>query len=164
MGGAELAAIEHVYRSRYDRFCRLTLMVVGDPLAAADVVQEAFARAVKSRASFRGDCPLEAWLWRIAVNVAHEYARRPRRELADLEALEGVEAEAGPGAGGAGAVRAQIARLPERQRTALFLRYYADLDYESIGKVMGIAPGTVAATLNRAHVALRDVLGEARLT
>lgn len=164
MGGAELAAIEQVYRSRYDRFCRLTLMMVGDPVEAADVVQEAFARGVKSRARFRGDCPLEAWLWRIVVNIAREHARRPRQVLADLDEFEGVEAGAGAGSGGAGLVRAQIARLPERQRTALFLRYYADLDYESIGEVMGIAPGTVAATLNRAHVALRDALEEVRLS
>jgi DNA-directed RNA polymerase specialized sigma24 family protein len=39
-----------------------------------------------------------------------------------------------------------------------FLRYYADLDYEGIASVLGIAPGTVAATLNAAHAALRERL------
>ena len=41
---------------------------------------------------------------------------------------------------------------------ALFLRYYADLDYASIAAALGIKPGTVAATLSAAHAALRKEL------
>jgi len=48
-------------------------------------------------------------------------------------------------------LRALVATLPERQRLVLFLRYYADLDYQAIGGVLGIATGTVSATLNQAH-------------
>ena len=59
-------------------------------------------------------------------------------------------------------IRAAIASLPERQKTILFLRHYADLDYDQIGAVLGIARGTVAATLNTAHTRLRTVLGEVR--
>ena len=55
-----------------------------------------------------------------------------------------------------------LARLPERQRTAIFLRYYADLDYAAIGEALGIRHGTVAATLNAAHAALRSHLEEVR--
>ena len=55
-----------------------------------------------------------------------------------------------------------LARLPERQRTAVFLRYYADLDYAAIGEALGIRTGTVAATLNSAHTALRTQLEEVR--
>jgi RNA polymerase sigma factor (sigma-70 family) len=50
--------------------------------------------------------------------------------------------------------------LPERQRLALFLRYYADLDYRTIADTLGIRPGTVAATLNAAHATLRSTLSE----
>jgi RNA polymerase sigma factor (sigma-70 family) len=50
--------------------------------------------------------------------------------------------------------------LPERQRLALFLRYYADLDYAAIADVLGIRPRTVAATLNAAHTRLRRRLEE----
>ena len=52
-------------------------------------------------------------------------------------------------------VSEMVARLPERQRLVLFLRYYADLDYESIARVLAIRPGTVAATLHSAHASLR---------
>jgi RNA polymerase sigma factor (sigma-70 family) len=57
-------------------------------------------------------------------------------------------------------IRALVAALPERQRLVLFLRYYADLDYERIALALGISPGTVAATLNQAHSRLRAQLEE----
>ena len=55
-------------------------------------------------------------------------------------------------------VRRVIAELPERQRLVLFLRYFADLDYAGIGSVMRVRPGTVAATLNAARVAVKESL------
>jgi RNA polymerase sigma factor (sigma-70 family) len=57
-------------------------------------------------------------------------------------------------------LRAWIANLPPRQRAALFLRYYADLDYRSIAEVLGVEVGTVSATLSAAHATLRRVLKE----
>jgi len=59
-------------------------------------------------------------------------------------------------------LRVALARLPERQRIAVFLRYYADLDYVAIGEALGISTGTVAATLNSAHTALRSRLEAVR--
>jgi RNA polymerase sigma factor (sigma-70 family) len=59
-----------------------------------------------------------------------------------------------------GAVRAAVALLPERQRLVLFLRYYADLDYQTIAEALGIAPGTVAAALHAARAAVRRRLEE----
>ena len=59
-------------------------------------------------------------------------------------------------------LRVALARLPERQRTTVFLRYYADLDYAAIGDALGISGGTVASTLNAAHTALRTQLEEVR--
>jgi len=56
------------------------------------------------------------------------------------------------------AVRRAVQELPERQRHVLFLRYYADLDYREIGVALGIANGTVSATLHAAHTALRQAL------
>jgi RNA polymerase sigma factor (sigma-70 family) len=53
-----------------------------------------------------------------------------------------------------------VAALPERQRLAVFLRYYADLDYRAIAQVLGIEVGTVSATLSSAHRALRRSLEE----
>jgi RNA polymerase sigma factor (sigma-70 family) len=57
-----------------------------------------------------------------------------------------------------GDLRALVATLPERQRHALFLRYYADLDYQAIAQALGVKPGTVAAHLHAAHETLRSRL------
>jgi RNA polymerase sigma-70 factor (ECF subfamily) len=57
-------------------------------------------------------------------------------------------------------VRSALSALPERQRVALFLRYYADLDYQSIADVTGVSEGTVGATLHAAHRSLRERLKE----
>jgi RNA polymerase sigma factor (sigma-70 family) len=48
--------------------------------------------------------------------------------------------------------------LPERQRTMIFLRHYADLDYEQIAEIMGVARGTVAATLSAARSTLQRAM------
>jgi DNA-directed RNA polymerase specialized sigma24 family protein len=53
-----------------------------------------------------------------------------------------------------------IAALPEQQRLVLFLRHYADLDYDSIAAVVGRRPGTVAATLHAAHRKVREAIKE----
>jgi RNA polymerase sigma factor (sigma-70 family) len=58
-------------------------------------------------------------------------------------------------------VRAWVASLPERQRLAVFLRYFADLDYRSIAIALDVEVGTVSATLAAAHAALRRSYEEA---
>ena len=58
-------------------------------------------------------------------------------------------------------LKKSLASLPERQRHVLFLRYYADLDYQAIADVLDIQLGTVGATLNKAHSTLRRRLEEA---
>jgi RNA polymerase sigma-70 factor (ECF subfamily) len=130
---------------------RVAAAICGDRDAAGDVVQEAFARAVRERRRFRGDAAVETWLWRIVVNTARNHVRdRPRTEpLGDLVAPEAELTE----------LADAVAVLPERQRLVVFLRYYADLDYGSIAEVAGIAPGTVGATLNAARATLEERLG-----
>jgi RNA polymerase sigma-70 factor (ECF subfamily) len=155
--GASLDELEALYRSRFDVFARVAASVTGDADRARDAVQEAFATAVRKRRSFRGDGPLEAWVWRIVLNAARSDVRRAvpvavHDESASMNGRPEQDAE----------LRASLARLPERQRTAVFLRYYADLDYAAIGEALGITTGTVAATLNAAHTTLRSRLEEAR--
>jgi RNA polymerase sigma-70 factor (ECF subfamily) len=75
-----------------------------------------------------------------------------------------LEAEHEPATNGhreTGAAAAALASLPERQRLALFLRYYADLDYAGIAEALGISRGTVSATLHAAHASLQTKLKEA---
>jgi RNA polymerase sigma-70 factor (ECF subfamily) len=154
--GARLDELEGLYRSRFDIFTRVAASVTGDPERARDAVQEAFATALRKRRSFRGDGPLEAWVWRIVLNAARMDVRRSIPAIGDDEPAANGHPERDA------ELRVALARLPERQRTAVFLRYYADLGYAAIGEALGIRTGTVGATLNAAHAALRSGLEEVR--
>lgn len=137
---------------------RVAVAISGDAELGRDAVQSAFATAVRERRSYRGEGPLEAWVWRIVVNEARR-AGSVRRD----EPIEGTSEQAVNGrATDPFGVRALVAALPDRQREVLFLRYYADLEYRAIADVLGIEPGTVAATLSAAHQSLRKRLEEAR--
>ena len=155
--GATLDELEALYRRRFDVFVRIAASVTGDSERARDAVQEAFATAVRKRGSFRRDGPLEAWGWRIVLNAARSDVRRGIAAVAydDGAAVNGHREHDAE-------LRVALARLPERQRIAIFLRYYADLDYAAIGHALGIRTGTVAATLNAAHAALHSQLEEVR--
>jgi RNA polymerase sigma-70 factor (ECF subfamily) len=162
-GQATLEALGELYERSYHRFLRVAEAVVGDPDSAHDAVQEAFARAVRGRASFRGTGPIEGWVWRTVVNAARSARRdRPPQHLPLHEITDDPAASNGSssGSGPDGDLRAHVAALPERQRLVLFLRYYADLDYQRIAEVLEIKPGTVGATLNQAHASLRRQLKE----
>jgi RNA polymerase sigma-70 factor (ECF subfamily) len=148
------AAIEQAYRQDFARFLRLATAMLGDSDRGRDAVQETFARALRSRAALRDPQRLGGWLWRTVVNVCLVEKRRPRDYATAAET-------AAAAAGDWPEVRAAVAALPERQRTVLFLRHYADLDYAQIAHVLGIERGTVAATLHVAHTKVRDAIKEA---
>jgi RNA polymerase sigma-70 factor (ECF subfamily) len=155
--GATLDELEALYASRFEVFVRVAASVTGDPERARDAVQDAFATAVRKRRSFRSEGPLEAWVWRIVLNAARTDVRRTEPVLvADEPFSSNGHAEEDA------ELRVALSRLPERQRTAVFLRYYADLDYAAIGEALEITTGTVAATLSAAHSALRTRLEGAR--
>jgi RNA polymerase sigma-70 factor, ECF subfamily len=153
------AEIEDLYRLRYRQFLRVATAILGDEAIAHDAVQEGFAEALRQRTSFRGEGALGAWVWRIVLNtaLAARRARVARREDADVRV--GPPSSNGDSGDEAG-VRRWIAALPERQRLAVFLRYYADLDYRSIAAALEVDVGTVSATLSAAHQALRNSLKE----
>jgi RNA polymerase sigma factor (sigma-70 family) len=156
----ELAAIETVYREQLGSFVRLATAITGDEQTALDAVHDAFVRAVRYRGRLRDREAAAGWVCRIVLNEARKRSSVERRRAS--APVEAADEPATNGHHDAGVAAAAPASLPERQRLALFLRYYADLDYGSIGAVLGVAPGTVGATLNAAHTALRSSLKEVR--
>lgn len=146
--------IEALYSRDYHGYVRVARAITGDRERAVEAVQEGFANALQARDTFRGEGPLEAWVWRIVVNAARAAARSP---LVQASVNGGSRSEAPPAVV---QLAPLIAALPERQRHAVFLRYYADLDYRSIAAVLGIEVGTVSATLSAAHQAVRRALKE----
>jgi RNA polymerase sigma factor (sigma-70 family) len=155
----ELAAIEVVYRERLRSFVRLATAITGNEQTAADAVHDGFVRAVRYRSGLRERGSAAGWVCRIVLNEARKRSAAEGRYVpAPVE--EAAEAVAANGHGEPGAAAAALATLPERQRLALFLRYYADLDYAGIAEALGIARGTVSATLHAARANLETKLEE----
>jgi len=153
----ELAAIEAVYREQFASFVRLATAITGDEQLALDAVHDGFVRAVRHRSTLRARASAPGWVCRIVLNEARKRraaeARYVLTELVD-------EGKAANGHREAGAATTALALLPERQRLVLFLRYYADLDYAGIAEALGIARGTVSATLHAARANLKTKLKE----
>jgi len=106
---------------------------------------------------FRGEGPLEGWIWRIALRLA--FARRrdiPALPLADVGESSLPDPDTDP------ELAAAVRRLPPRRRLVVFLRYFGDLSYEQIAEICAISEGTVAATLAQARQELSAALGERR--
>jgi RNA polymerase sigma factor (sigma-70 family) len=156
---ATIGSLALLYERRYHRFLRVAEAIVGDPELAHDVVQDAFARAIRGRFGFRGEGDLEAWLWRIVVNRARSAGRAEPPPAAPLDEVTS-KAAVRNGQAPDYELRALVAALPERQRLVLFLRYYAELEYQEIAEAMNVRLGTVGATLRQAHAALRRALEE----
>lgn len=156
-GGASLEELEAVYESNLSSFVRTATAICGSREAGRDAVHDAFVSLVRTRERFRGTGTVEAWAWAAVVRTAQKQVAR-RRELPAVQ----PEREAGTAAAPdeLSEVREVVAMLPERQRLALFLRYYGDLDYAAIADVLEVKRGTVSATLHAAHEALRTALSQ----
>jgi RNA polymerase sigma-70 factor (ECF subfamily) len=148
---ASAESIEELYRSRYASFRGGMTAITGSTETARDVVQEAFAQALRDREQYRGEGSLAAWVWRIAFRVALRRRSRRRQELTldDLIAAAPLPSpERDP------QLAEALKRLPPQRRLIVFLRYFADLPYAEIASLCEISEGTVAATLAHAHADL----------
>ena len=155
----ELAAIETVYRERLQSFVRLATAITGDEQAALDAVHDGFVRAVRYRRRLRERDSAPGWVCRIVLNEARKRRAAEGRHVPTLAEMLDQEA-ATNGQRDSGEAAAALASLPERQRVALFLRYYADLDYAGIAEALGVTRGTVSATLHAARSNLETKLKE----
>ena len=145
--------LEQLYRDRCVGFRNALAPLCGSQEAAHDVVQEAFAIALRKRRQLRRAGSLAPWVWRIAYRLALRERRR-RTEEALPEDLTILDPERDP------ALNAAIRSLPPKRRLVLFLRYFAGFSYAEIAAALEISEGTVAATLAQAHAALHDDLVE----
>ncbi|HEY7280089.1 MAG TPA: sigma-70 family RNA polymerase sigma factor [Actinomycetota bacterium] len=139
---------------------RTAFLVTGDRQEAADVTQEAFARAYEHwRTVSRSDRP-GAWVQRVAVNLALSWRRRQRlrsREVAVAPA-QTVEPPELPDPGLFAALRA----LPPQQRAAVVLRHWVDLSIEETARALGKKSGTVKALTSQGLANLRRALTDSK--
>src|SRR5262245_5782799 len=137
------------------------LLLLGDVHVAEELAQETLARAWISWAKLGplDEMARRAWAYRVAVNFANSWWRRRMAERRAISRLvENGQVDSDPA--DAIVVRMAVRTLPRRQRTALVLRYYADLPVNEVASLMRCAPGTVKALTNQALHRLRLVEGE----
>ncbi len=148
---------------------------VRQPSDVADLTQETFLRAYAHLGTFNPDLGRwSTWVYHIARNVVRTFLGRSQKrpaqaELAEDQTLENILPDPSRDADPAGGVlraeaeaevRAALAELPERTRTVLSLRFYDNMDYQSIATTMGLSLGNVKTLIHRGKLALAHKLRE----
>jgi RNA polymerase sigma-70 factor (ECF subfamily) len=151
------------------RISKLISRYVRDQDEVQDVAQEAFIKAYRALANFRGESAFYTWLYRIAINTAKNYlvAQGRRPPATDVDAEEAIYVDGGMRLSDGDTPeqlvqRDQIERvifetidsLPEELRTAITLREMEGLSYEEIAVTMDCPVGTVRSRIFRAREAI----------
>jgi RNA polymerase sigma-70 factor (ECF subfamily) len=169
----DVAAFEPLVEKYRQRVYRLAYNVLRNSEDAMDVAQEAFIKAYQALPAFRGQSAFYTWLFRIAMNLAHDKARQRGAqgrafgtERVTEEEWERTMPDPGeePDAAAARAEdRARITRaleaLPEHHRAIIMLSDLEGLSYREIADVLNIPMGTVMSRLHNARKRLRSSLG-----
>jgi RNA polymerase sigma-70 factor (sigma-E family) len=148
--------MQELYTANAQRAGRLAYFLVGDRERAQDLVQEAFLKVFARWGNLREPHSFAAYLNRTVVNLAHKTRRRrgvERRYLANQPRLEAVAPERDYET--ADDLWRQLQLLPQRQRTAIVLRYYEDLPDPQAAEAMGCSETAVASLVQRALGTLR---------
>jgi RNA polymerase sigma-70 factor (ECF subfamily) len=152
------------------RFCH-------NPAAAEELAQEVFLRVYRSRTSYEPSAKFTTWLYRIATNLAVNHARDTRHERPENTVrLDEQDADTGttpdladetPGAEARilkrerlAAIRSRVNALPERQRVAVIMHKYQEMDYREIATVLKLSESATKSLLFRAYETLREQLKE----
>jgi RNA polymerase sigma-70 factor (ECF subfamily) len=145
--------------------------------AAEDLAQEVFLRVYRSRSSYEASAKFTTWLYRIATNLAVNHARDTRHERPEnMVSMDEPDEETGttmdlPDTSPSveeklvrqerlRAIRQKVESLPERQRLAVIMHKYQQMDYKQIGEVLKLSESATKSLLFRAYETLREQLKE----
>ena len=155
-----------LYAPAIFRFCRRALPARED---AEDATTEIFMKVRQKLGTYDSSRPFTAWLYKVASNHCWDMLRRRRvrqdLETGDLETLplehpDPSQLEALQADRTSQQVRAALAKLSDRARMALVLRYFVEMSYDEIADTLGVRRAFVGVLLLRARHQLRDVLSE----
>jgi RNA polymerase sigma-70 factor (ECF subfamily) len=149
---------DEFYQACYGRLLRQVALITTDLADAEDVLQEAFARAALRWWQLETYDAPEAWVRRVAMNLAADNARRLRRRAAGVLRLGPPPAQPELSADTVDLIRA-LRALPLGQRQAIVLHHLVGLPVEEIGRQLGVPSGTVKGRLARGRAALARRLG-----
>ena len=143
--------------------------------AAEDLAQEVFLRVYRSRAGYEASAKFTTWLYRIATNLAVNHARDTRHERPENQvSIDQPDEETGTTLDVADdsltaeesllrrermeAIRQKVQALPERQRLAVMMHKYQQMDYKQIAEVLKLSESATKSLLFRAYETLREQL------
>jgi RNA polymerase sigma-70 factor (sigma-E family) len=154
-----------LYSSHAPGSIRLAYLLTGDRGLSEDIVHDAFVKIAGRFGDKRGPDAFGRYLRRAVVNLANSHFRRRRVERAYME-REGRHRQVlvtnPPELGTRDELRTALMRLPPRQRTAVVLRFYADLSEYETAEAMGTSVSAVKSSVHRGMQALRSELGVTR--
>jgi RNA polymerase sigma-70 factor (ECF subfamily) len=142
---------------------------------AEELAQEVFLRVYRSRQTYRAEAKFSTWLYRIATNLGVNHARDTKYErTAQNVYLDQPDPETGTSPDVAdstlsveqelvreermNAIRKHVMALPERQRSAVLMHKYQEMDYKEIGEVLKLSESATKSLLFRAYQTLRENL------
>jgi len=146
--------------------------MVHNPAAAEDLAQEVFLRVYRSREGYEPSAKFTTWLYRIATNLAVNYARDTRHERPETQvSIDEPDEDTGltvdlPDTSLSAeesilrrermaAIRQRVQGLPERQRMAVVMHKYQQMDYKQISEVLKLSESATKSLLFRAYETLR---------
>ena len=146
-----------VFEAEYPRLAAWCTALAGDPAVGEEIAAEAFSRLLARWSQVEQP---RGFLYKIATNALNDMWRRQtrRRRMLGLLAASTPDVQPAPDT----SVRDLIARLPERQRIAVLLHYYAELPLREVAAHMNKPEGTVRRWVAEARVTLRAQLEDAR--
>jgi RNA polymerase sigma factor (sigma-70 family) len=154
-----LPPFQHLVDAHWRDVARLAHALAG-PVDGEDVAQQAWAQALAAYPGLRDGRNLRAWLLTVTARCATDVHRGRRRRPVPVADLADGAAGSTPGADDAGIldgeVWVRVRALPERQRTALALRYVVDLDHAAIARALGTTPAATRRLVSDALSTLRS--------
>ncbi|HUQ83939.1 MAG TPA: sigma-70 family RNA polymerase sigma factor [Gemmatimonadaceae bacterium] len=158
-------AFDALYARHTQTLYAVALRLTRDSDAAADVVQDAWIRALDAAHRFERRSAFRTWIMGILINRVREHSRAQRREeQLDGDATEAMDALASDAEPLDGAqfdrldLEAAIAALPPRFRQVLVLHDVEGFTHEEIAEMLGLVPGTSKSQLSRARRRMRELL------
>ncbi len=166
----EAGALARLYDLYYERIFKFCVHRLYNKTTAEDITSGVFLTVAGSMRDFKGrtEQDFRAWIYTIAANQANAYIRKTSRRKRLMENVVATRRAAEPGVSPWSqldwpALYDAIGKLKPEHQTVLTLRFFEDMDYDEIGRIMDIKPGTIRVTLHRLlrklKEGLRDDLG-----
>ena len=170
-----MAAFDYLLQKYRKPIIHFMFRMVHNQAVAEELAQEVFLRVYRSRETYRAEARFSTWLYRIATNLGVNRARDTKQERSvSTVYLDETDSETGttPDLADAtpdiestmlrqermNAIREVVLSLPDRQRMAVLMHKYEEMDYKQIGDVLKLSESATKSLLFRAYQTLREKL------